>query len=125
MIEKSTNLVAVPKEADRQLLRRLEAGIGVDAECRYAEFLGAPGFESDHVGYLTLPWLVIGTIDAYSSGSLRDRMSAVRYLRDLVGRLDAIDRDLRRLHNQWRMPEMLMALRYWSDESYLHNMPTH
>lgn len=106
--------------ADRQLLRALTLGIEPTRFESYDQHVmtSNDGYPTESIQLLVLPWLIIGSVDAYSDGTLRDRMKAIAFLNDVSTRLDEIDHEMREGENTWMIPEMLMALRYWLDRSY-------
>jgi hypothetical protein len=107
--------------ADREFLRNVRPGIALDEADSFNDQLEtiSEGPQTDRVQLLVLPWVVMGTVEAYPSGSLGERMQAIRLLDDFSERLDDFDHELNKTDNQWRIPEMSMAVRYWSDDGYL------
>jgi hypothetical protein len=71
---------------------------------------GTEGRFEDTLAQLTLPWAIIGTVDAYSNGSISQRANAVSWLEAAL--LDPSMRDAdTQLPNWWRA-ELLVSLNY-------------
>lgn len=111
--------------ADRELLHHLKPGVAVDESESYNDSLPttSEGMVFERVQLLVLPWLVMGAVEAYPSGNVLERMKAVGFLDDFGRRLEEVNKEIRRPGNEWRIPEMLMALRSWVDDSYLSGAP--
>ena len=61
-----------------------------------------------------LPWLIIGTVDAYSQGSLSQRAQAARLFHEIPEKREAIVTEVRDM--PWLAAEILIALRYLEGE---------
>jgi hypothetical protein len=67
------------------------------------------GVLNDHTHHYALPWLVIGTADAYSQGTFPQRAQAARLFYKVGQQRETIARDLKEM--PWLAAEMLLSLR--------------
>lgn len=106
--------------ADRELLRHLKPGLPVDENESYNDSFPtlSDGIQFERMQLLVLPWLVMGAVQAYPAGNVEERMKAVAFFDDFGRRLADFDKQIRQQGNEWRIAEMLMAVRAWLDHNY-------
>ena len=75
------------------------------------------GSAGDPTHYFDLPWLIIGTADAYREGSLSQRAQAARLIHKISGERETIIRELKDM--PWLAAETLIALRYLQGEDVI------
>ena len=75
------------------------------------------GPSSDPTHHFLLPWLVIGTADAYANGTLSQRAHAAKLFHQIPERREAIARDLKDM--PWVAAETLIGLRYLKGEDVI------
>jgi hypothetical protein len=67
-------------------------------------------WHNDATHQFAFPWLIVGTVDAYSSGTLVHRANAVRLLHKVGEKQEAMEEESR--GKPWLAAETLIALRY-------------
>lgn len=68
------------------------------------------GPSADSTHHFKLPWVLIGTVDAYPAGNIAQRARAARLFHQVSDRRDSIRNDLHDM--PWLQAETLIALRY-------------
>lgn len=81
-----------------------------DAENDYYWIKSKDGFHNDNFVQIKLPWLLIATADAYSSGTILQQAYALRWLERALNQESVINADTQ-TDNWWRA-ELLFAIRY-------------
>jgi hypothetical protein len=71
----------------------------------------------DPTHHFALPWLIIGTADAYGRGSLSQRAQACRLFHEIPGKRQVIATELRDM--PWLAAETLIALRHLQGEDVI------
>lgn len=79
-------------------------------ENSYVELFQGGKTQIDHFVQLTMPWMTIGTIDAYKSGSLRQKVKAIGWIENIIMHESIKNADANQT-NWWRA-ELSLAINY-------------
>ncbi|UVT16520.1 MAG: TIR domain-containing protein [Nitrospira sp.] len=85
--------------------------LSTDAETpsRYIDSLHGRIF--DNTRYLRLPWLLIGTVDAYANGGLGQKLKTIYWVHRVLEESDIVSSDVTGIQN-WNRAEILISLKY-------------
>jgi hypothetical protein len=105
----------VPKQLhqiDEEWLDNLPAGTisASDVENPYFYFMTKDGYANDDFVQTRLPWLVIGTVDAYDNGSIIQRGRALAWLERALDQVSVLTADT--APDDWVRAELLYSIRY-------------
>jgi hypothetical protein len=92
-------------------LERLPEGIigAGESEQYYIEISTPSGMAFDHFEQLKMPWTIVATVDAYSSGNIWQRAKALKWLEDILNDESVSESDGQ---NNWWRAEVLYSLHY-------------
>jgi len=80
-----------------------------DAENSYLEIRGKYGVGFDHFVQIQMPWLLVGTVDAFPNGTIFQRTNALYWLENTLDQQSVLDAGKQQ---GWWRSELLYSLRY-------------
>lgn len=86
-----------------------------DADHPYLYFETKDGYANDDFVQIRLPWLLIGTADAYRNGSIIQRAKALAWLEEALDQRSVVAADT--TPDNWWRAELLYSLRYVLEKS--------
>ena len=106
-----TNASSSP-DLSRQWLLSMPASVpppdAVEQSGILAETMDGP--QTDYFLQFKLPWLIVGTVDAYQYGSISEKVAATKWIENSI--LQEGVRKMERDPLPWKRAELLVALRY-------------